>query len=263
MNVQYDFWVYNPAAAPGTPLWTELQSMSPASSCSWTPLTAGGYMLSVTAQDGLTGTQIYTTQWYTVLGTAPLTAVKVGLSPISPQAPGTTITISATPVGGANVTYQFWVYNPVATPAWTQLQGYSALTSCTWTPNTVGSYMLAVTGKDGATGQEVTTLSWYTIMLAPLLGVSLQASPASPQPAGTQVTFTATANGGTNVQYQFWVFDPTIQAPADGWTMVQGFSTTNTCPWTPSKAGSFLITVNALDGASTTQVTNTLWYVAQ
>ena len=47
--------------------------------------TAGNYLLSVTAEDGVTGTEVNTTAWYTVSGT-PLTAVSVAASPTAPQA---------------------------------------------------------------------------------------------------------------------------------------------------------------------------------
>ena len=63
--------------------------------------------------------------------------------------------------------YQFWVYNPAANPAWSQLQAYSALTACSWTPATAGIYLLSVTARDGITGTEVNTTAWYTITAAP------------------------------------------------------------------------------------------------
>ena len=58
---------------------------------------------------------------------------------------------------------QFWVYNPDANPAWSQLQGSSATATCTWTPAVQGSYILSVTALDGATGMAANTTFWYSV----------------------------------------------------------------------------------------------------
>ena len=152
--------------------------------------------------------------WYTI--GSPFTAVtSLPRSPHRNQ-PNTPITFTATATGGTNVQFQFWLYNPVATPAWSQLQAYSSSATCCWTPAAVGNYLLSVTAQDGATGAAVNTLLWYTIG-NPLTAVTVTPSLASPQPANTSITFTATATGGTNVQYQFWVYNP-IATPA--WSQI-------------------------------------------
>ena len=133
--MQYQFWVYNPAA---TPAWSLLQGYASSTTCPWTPATAGSYLLSITAQDGVTGAQMNTLFWYAVTVNTPLTAVTVTPSLTAPQLFNTAITLTATATGGTNVLYQFWVYNPAATPAWSQLQPYSP-----W-PLAVGHPPLAV-----------------------------------------------------------------------------------------------------------------------
>ena len=72
--------------------------------------------------------------WEILTNNPPLTGVTFTASPASPQPAGTAITITASATGGTNVQYQFWVYNPAATPAWSQLQAYSTPTTCSWTP---------------------------------------------------------------------------------------------------------------------------------
>ena len=104
-----------------------------------------------------------TTLWYVVTSGAPLTAVSVSASASSPQQANTPITYTAAATGGTNVQYQFWLYTPSATPAWSQLQAYSANTACTWQPAAAGSYLLSITARDGVTGTEVNTTLWYTI----------------------------------------------------------------------------------------------------
>ena len=254
--MQYQFWVYNPAA---TPAWSQLQAYSASATCLWTPAAAGNYLLSVTAQDGITGTEVNTTLLvYHHQRPADRRVARRPL-PTSPQPVNTPITLTATATGGTNVQYQFWLYNPAATPAWSQLQAYSTLTTCTWTPAAAGNYLLSVTAQDGATGTEVNTTLWYTITAGtPLTAVSVTPSPASPQPANTPITLTATATGGTNVQYQFWMYNP---AATPAWSQLQAYSAADhlhldaggsratTCSPSPRRTAS-----------PATEVNTTLWY---
>ncbi len=145
---------------------------------------------------------------------SPLSGVTITSNPTAPQLPGTPITLAASLTGGASVQYQFWVYNPSA-PSWSQLQSSSTSATCTWTPEAPGNYLLSVTALD-ITGAEVSATSWYHV--TDLTGVTLQVSPAAPQPPGAPITLTATANGGANVQYQFWAYNPSA-TPA--WSELQ------------------------------------------
>ncbi len=155
----YQFWVYNPDA---TPAWSQVQAYSTVATCSWTPASAGMYLLSVTAHDGVTGAEVNDLLWYAVSGPA-LTAVSLIPSLASPQYAGTAITLTAEATGGTNVLYQFWVYYPAATPAWSQLQAYSTSATCVWTPATAGAYLLSTSAYDIPTGTEVNQMLWYTV----------------------------------------------------------------------------------------------------
>ena len=70
----------------------------------------------------------------------------------------------------------------------------------------------------------------YSITAPPPLSVtSLTADKASPQPAGTAITFTATATGGiAPYEYKWWVYNGST------WSNPQNWSPTNTFAWTPS-----------------------------
>jgi len=159
-NVLYQFWLYNPAAIPA---WSQLQSYSSSSTCTWTPASTGNYLLSATAQDGITGAVVNTTCWYTITAASPLSAVAVSAAPASPQPFNTPIMLTGTATGGSGVQYQFWLYNAAATPAWRQLQAYSASANCRWTPSLPGDYLLSVSAQDGVTGTEVVQTLWYAI----------------------------------------------------------------------------------------------------
>ncbi len=253
-DVQYQFWVYNPAAVPA---WSQLQAYSRQAACSWTPAAPGNYLFAITAQDGVIGTEASTTLWY-YLTVIPLTSVQVQASPAPPQMIGTPIALTATAIGGSNVRFQFWLYNPTASPAWSELQAYSASATCCWTPTTAGWYLLSVTAHDSASGIEVNTTRWYQISTVPPLSrVSVTTTPASPLPANTPITLTATATGGTSVQYQFWVYDP---ATPSAWSQLQAYSSQNSCSWTPTAAGSYLFSVTAKDEQTGIEVNTVLWY---
>ena len=207
-DVQFQFWVYNAAA---TPAWSQLQTYSSLATYTWTPEAAGNYLLSITAQDVSTGTGVNTLLWYPVSSPPPITALSVAATPAAPQLPNTRVTLTASATGGLNVTYEFWVYNAAATPAWRQLQGYSTSASCVWIPAAQGTYLLSITAQDGSTGTGANTLLWYSVSgSSPPLTVSVTATPAAPQLPNTHVTLTASATGGTNVLYQFWLYNATV-----------------------------------------------------
>ena len=182
--------------------------------------------------------------WYTINSSATLTAVSVTAAPASPQLVNTPITFTASATGGSNVQYQFWMYNQAATPAWSQLQAYSSTATCQWTPTASGSNLLSVTALD-ATGAAVNVMLWYTInSSATLTAVSVTAAPASPQLVNTPITFTASATGGSNVQYQFWIYNQALPRPG---AKLQAYPSTATCRVDPTRAGSYLLSVTALD----------------
>ena len=78
--------------------------------------------------------------------------------------------------------------------------------------------------------------------------VNVTASPASPQPAGTQVTLTATSAGCPNPLYEFW-----IEAPgASAYTELQAYSSSSTYTWRTAgePSGTYRINVWARDANS-------------
>jgi spore germination protein YaaH len=86
-------------------------------------------------------------------------------------------------------------------------------------------------------------------------GVSLTATPASPQVNGSAITFSASAAGCQHPLYQFWVL-----APGASWQIVQPYSSTATFSWNTSglSPGSYLYTVWARDSGSSGTGCNSL-----
>ena len=250
-NVQYQFWAYN---ANLTPTWSQLRGYSASATCAWQPTTPGNYYITMTALDGTSGVASVASYWFTVTGATPLSAVSVSAAPATPEPVNTTITFIAMATGGTNVQCQFWLYNAASSPAWSMLQGYSTQTVCLWAPAVAGDYLLSVTAQDGVTGAIANQMVWYTITPTPLTAVNVTMSPSSPQPASTPITVTASAVGGSNVQYQFWLYNP---AASPSWSQLQVYSASPTYQWTPSAAGSYVLSVTAQDIPTGTAV-NTL-----
>ena len=236
-DVLFQYWIYNPAADPA---WSQLQAYSSSAGCTWTPAATGSYLFSVTAQDA-TGATVNTMLGYTVYEYPPLTAVSIAVAPASPQLVTTPITVTASATGGTKVQYQFWLYNQAANPAWSQLQAYSSTSTCQWTPTVAGIYLLSVTALD-ATGTTANNMSVCIVYNSPLTAISVTASPASQQFVSTPVTFLASAIGGIYVQYQFWIYN---QDATPAWSQLQAYSTQAVCAWTPTIAGSYLLSVTA------------------
>ena len=83
---------------------------------------------------------------------------------------------------------------------------------------------------------------------SPCTSVTQTLSPASPQSPGTTVTFTATATGCANPNYEFW-----LQPPGGSWAVVQAYSAGNTWTWntTGLASGTYSQSVRARDATST------------
>ncbi|HEX3028929.1 MAG TPA: leucine-rich repeat protein [Clostridia bacterium] len=88
-------------------------------------------------------------------------------------------------------------------------------------------------------------IKYQTELLKQALINNVTTDKAGPQPAGTAVTVTAYAGGGTQRLYRFQVND------GKGWVKIQDYSESNTCTWTPLVAGTYQIEADVKDAAST------------
>ena len=106
-----------------------------------------------------------------------------------------------------------------------------------------GTYYFAVTAYNnyGESGYSVEVGPTTITANTPPTSVSLTSDFASPQPAGSSVTFTAQATGGSgNHEYVFW-----IKNPAGDWELMQDYSSGNTFVWIASGIGTSIIWVGA------------------
>jgi hypothetical protein len=166
----------------------------------------------------------------------PATAVTLTPSVASPQPVGTSVTFTAAglPQGGS-YEYRFWLKEGTA---WNVVRNYA--TTATWTWNTTGkaegTYYVQVDCRavGSAAAKEASKVGSFvlTAPATPATGVTLSPSPASPQPVGTNVTFTAAGlPQGGSYEYRFWLKE------GSAWSVVRNYATTPTWTWNTSGKG--------------------------
>src|SRR5439155_1386611 len=148
----------------------------------------------------------------------------------APQPSGARITLTGAATCTGTPEYKFWVRPPGG--SWTVARAYGASASFVWDTagRSGGSYGLEIDVRDqgAAVAYDATRSLTYSITASPYCSLSGGIT-AAPTTAGTgsAVTFTAGTPGGCpSPEYRFWV-----RNPAGAWTMVRGYSTSNTYIW--------------------------------
>ncbi len=241
--LQYEFLLYTGATAT----WSVARGYSTTNSWSWTPSQVGQYAVQVWVRSN--GSTASYDAWMgsgffniTSAGGLP-TITSLTASLTLPQQAGTPITWTATATGvTAPLQYQFLLYTG-ATANWSVSRAYSTSNTWSWTPSQAGQYAVQVwvrnngsaTAYDAWRGSGFFTIG--TSGGAPTI-TSLAAGPALPQAAGTAITWTAMATGGTApLQYQFLLYS----GASGTWSVARAYSTSNTWAWTPSQAGQYAV----------------------
>jgi len=119
----------------------------------------------------------------------------------------------------------------------------------TGTPTAAGNFSVVVSATDGV-NTDSESFQW-TVAAGPPYVLNTPPTPA-PAVAGTSVTFTASVNGGTGIQYR-WDFD-------DG-TPVTAFSSSPTIQHTFAEAGIYYVMVTARDASGSIQSTTFVQFV--
>jgi hypothetical protein len=164
----------------------------------------------------------------------------------APQAPGSTVTFTATAQGGSGAIQYKWLVHDGG--SWSAVTGWSAQNTFAWTPaGANGNYRIGVWARsEGTTRDEpdATNSNDYPIVapaapVAPapvttvvtrLSEVLLSTDVVSPQPVGRTVNVTATPIGGSGHTYRWLIHDGTQ------WNIVSGWTTSNQFSWTATTA---------------------------
>jgi hypothetical protein len=258
---QYKFLLYD-----GTPTWQFLTPWTTQNTFTWTPTSANpSYQMRVlvrratsTSDDWEADTRIVfpiaiapttpapapppSTAPAPAPGSTRVTAVTMTADKTAPQAAGTSIRFTAAAVGGT-AHYKFLLYD--GTPTWQFLTAWTTQNTFTWTPSSANpSYQMRVLVRSASSTSD----NWDADYLIPFpigtaaaapapvtvsarpTAVTIAADKAAPQAAGTSITFTAAAVGGT-AHYKFLLYDGTPT-----WQFLTGWIPQNSFTWTPTSA---------------------------
>ena len=156
---------------------------------------------------------------------------------------GSPVTVSASWPGTSGGTFQYWWEDP-RDGVWHNSGTFSA-GAYTFSPPVPGTFpVLAVAQAPGQPTTRTTTedvaVSTSRAMVSNLV---VNYAGASTEPAGSTVTFTASATDAGNAPlYQFWV-----HGPNNVWTTAQNYSPTNSFTLSNLAPGSYTVAVYALD----------------
>jgi hypothetical protein len=223
---QFRFWTLAPGGS-----WT-MQRDYGASSWTWntTGLTAGTYQVGVWAREPGSA-NAYDAYGISTFELGSGTCISAGLSPsvATPQAPGTTVMFTASSNSCASPLYQFWLLAPGG--SWTVMQPFGVPTTWSWntTGYAAGSYQVGVWAKASASSSTYNAyyIGTFQLDIGPCTSASIATSPASPQAAGTTITFTAASIGCTAPRYEFWLLPP----PGTTWSAAQPYGAGTTLTW--------------------------------
>lgn len=219
--------------------WVTLQNFSAEAACVWKPEKAGEYTLTVDIRDS--ADQVVSKQ-------LTLTVKEPDLPPlegsfISDQGAtvetDTAVTLQAEATGGAEG-YEYRFVQEYEGDKLT-LQDFSADATYVWTPEAAGSYTLSVDIRDQAGNMISKTLTISVSEPIPPLEASMTADSLTVE-VGTKVQFHAKGTGGQPAyQYRF-------AAESNGdTTVIQQYGAASSCTWTPTKAGSYVVSVDIKD----------------
>jgi hypothetical protein len=247
---RYKFWLKPPGGA-----WSVVQDYGPGATFSWaTPATLNsdyGVEVDVRDQTETAAYDVVANQLYHVNDCSP---VSLTSDVASPQAPGTTVTLSAQATcktGPAN--FRFWVRN--LSGSWTTVRDYSTSNIYSWNTTSlpIGIYGLEVDVRAQGSSDS------YEHVGNVKYGIGVCGTPnlsfASPGATGGTIKFTASTSACPSPQYRFWI---QVQPPGGPWSIAQDYSASPIFAWGPNStptntaaAGSYNVEVDVRDQSET------------
>ncbi|MBL0276933.1 MAG: multicopper oxidase domain-containing protein [Anaeromyxobacter sp.] len=230
---QFRFWLNSGAG------WVMAQDYGVGAAYTLVAPVAGTYQVAVHVRTSATVAADYYGPAFThvvAATTTPATGVLVVTSPVSPTAPGTPVTFTATGLGSTQggvaspqsaYQFRFWVNSGAG---WVLAQDYGVAAAYTLPSPVAGTYQVAVHVRTSPTVAAdyygPAFLHVVAVTTTPATGVSVVAAPTSPSAAGVSVAFTATGLGSTQggvaspqsaYAFRFWVNS------GAGWVMAQDY----------------------------------------
>jgi phosphatidylserine/phosphatidylglycerophosphate/cardiolipin synthase-like enzyme len=233
--LQYKWWLFDGRT------WSILRDWGSSGTASWTPARAGTYRVGVWVRNA--GTTVDAPQSNAgvnvtvgAAATAALQMRSVTASGTSPHLAGTPITFTANATGGtAPRQFKWWLFDGTA---WRILRNWSSSGSLAWTPPRAGAYRVGAWVRSaGVTADAPQANAGINVTaITPFRMLGVTPTGTDPHPAGTAITFTAAAAGGSGrPEFKWWLFN------GSSWVVLRNWSTSASVVWTPPLAGAYRV----------------------
>ncbi len=224
--------------------WKVVQDYSTSRTYSWTPTWGedGSYLLQVWARNG--GSSASYDAWLPTktfeIESAKLQLTTDSVFPVPPAA--TVLWTASVPDPLLSLEYAFFVYDR-SSGTWSSTQPYGPANTFAWTPGRPGSYAVQVWARrTGSTASyEVWRGTEYLVVgSSPAHLTSFTTVTAMPGRAGTSITWSAVASGGTTtaLEYRFVLY-----SASSGWSVLGEYGAGRNVTWTPEDAGTYALQV--------------------
>jgi len=248
-SYEYRFWLRSTTGS-----WSTIRSYSPTPYWIWDTAgtTPGSYYVQVDVRSAgsVSPREAQANTTFRVAPPVPATGVTLAPSLPGPRPAGTAVTFTALPTGGSGANeYRFWVKNGAT---WSVARDYAPTPSWTWNTAALlpGRYAVQVDVRSsGSTVRSDASVAVAYDLTPPTpTTVLLTSTLPAPQPAGTLVTFTGVASGGSGAyDYRFWLKTGTT------WAIVRDYAPSPTWIWdtTAATAGTYAVQVDVRSAGST------------
>jgi len=229
-SYEYRFYEYN---ASTNKQWVQVRDFATNPSYSWNSSgKVGTGYIGVWARNAGGQNFVYGFTSFTIQAVAKLSGVTIQASVPSPQVVGNAITFTASPKGGTGSTeYRFYEYNAYTNKKWVIVRDYSTNPSFTWnSAGKIGTTQIGVWARSVGSQQPVYGSANYSIQDIPKpTNVAISPNISSPRQEGTNISFTAIAQGGTgSYEYRFYEYNAST---GNQWQMVRDFSSRSSFTW--------------------------------
>ncbi|MBN2468988.1 MAG: hypothetical protein JXD19_12650 [Deltaproteobacteria bacterium] len=183
---------------------------------------------------------------------APVSITRLRINSPSAIIPHQAVTITADTVSsGSAILYEFWISEGYASShhgtSWNRLQDFSSDASCTCYPPAQGNYMVVAYAADdqsSLSSHQASAGVSIPVGLTPTRPyiTSLEVQTSGQIVSREEIPIIAQATGGLLPPvYQFWVSRSDIEGTS--WNLLQDYSSSGTCLWTPQEAGCYRVYV--------------------
>lgn len=135
--------------------------------------------------------------------------------------------------------------------SWQLLQDWTLNNTLQWTPPAEGHYILIAYATDNPSGssfhQAGLSIETSGNSTTPIQITELTTTMTYPQSSETAITITTTATGGNGpLYYKYWY----CKGIGGAWNVIQDYSTSSLCTWTPTEEGLYTLVVWVTDDTS-------------